>query len=212
MDSKFMKTPQRHSPITFPGRAIRTDPRDNMEIVLEYEDEGEAPWLVDLSHLPKWNLQGENLSSLSPGNLPMPPETLDCTQEANHLITRVKTNWAMIWDLSGRNADRFDDFACTDVTEAYAMLAVIGRHTFAIMEKVTNLDLTDPTRKPPFLQLGPVLHVRTQTVVLDRDSDTPAVIIAAARGYGQCMAEALLEAGAEWNLRPAGESVFTRLI
>lgn len=207
-----MKALLRQSPITFANPALRKQNRNNMEIVLEYEEEGNGPYLVDLSHLPKWDLQGENLSSLAPGGLPMPDQTLDGTLSSNLLVTRVKSNWAMIFDLAGKDLGQFDDFTCTDVSEAYAMVAVIGREAFAVLEKVSSLDLTDPTRKPPFLLLGPVLHVRTQTVVFSRDAENSAVIIAAARGYGQCMADALLTAGAEWGIRPAGENVFTRFL
>lgn len=206
-----METLHRHSPIALPGNPSGIESRQNWQVVLEYEQEGDGPWLVDLSHLPKWDLQGENLERLTPGGLAMPEQTLDCTYEDSLLITRVKSNWAMIWDLSGSPRDPFDDFACTDVTESYSLLAVIGRETFALMEKVSSLDLTDPLNRPPFLLLGPVLHVRSQTVVLARDGLNTAVLIAAPRAYGQNMAKAMLKAGEEWSIRPAGENRFFSL-
>jgi len=35
------------------------------------------------------------------------------------------------------------------------------------------------------------------------------VLIACGRGYGQAMAQALLEEGSEYGLKPGGENVFT---
>ena len=46
-------------------------------------------------------------------------------------------------------------------------------------------------------------------VVLEKDEDNPAVLIACPRGYGQSMAEALLEEGSEYGLTPGGENIFT---
>jgi glycine cleavage system aminomethyltransferase T len=50
--------------------------------------------------------------------------------------------------------------------------------------------------------------VRCQIVVLGEKGDDGAVLIAFPRGYGQSVCEALLDAGIEWGLRPAGETAF----
>ena len=60
--------------------------------------------------------------------------------------------------------------------------------------------------------MGPVLNVRSQVVVMARDVDSSTVLVACPRGYGQSMAEALLEAGAEQGLRPGGEDIFTGMV
>jgi len=108
--------------------------------------------------------------------------------------------------------DFASDYAFTNVTEAYALLALVGPDVLSIMEKVTVLDLFSPDRKPPFLTMGPVLHVRSQVVVLAREVDSSAVLVACPRGYGQSMAEALLDAGKGRGLRPGGEDTFTGMV
>ena len=108
--------------------------------------------------------------------------------------------------------DFADNFAFTNVTEAYALFAILGKEVFSIMEKVSALDLLSPERKPPFLIMGPVLHVRSQVVVLAREVDSSAILVACPRGYGQSMAEALFDAGKEWGLRPGGEDIFTGMV
>jgi hypothetical protein len=156
----------------------------------------------------KWDLQGEALSLLTPGGLSMPPSAGRCVFEKGVLINRVKANWALIWCLAPADPDGFRGFAYTDVTEVYALLGLAGREVFAILEKVTDLDLSDRAKHPPFMELGPVLGVRSQVVVLERGGDRPPrVLIACERGYGQCMADSLLRAGREWGLQPDGSKV-----
>mgnify|MGYP000867238037 CR=1 FL=1 len=53
----------RVGPVFFPG-AVRTEVRNGFEAVLEYENQGPGPWLVDLSHVSKWLIQDRNLSSV----------------------------------------------------------------------------------------------------------------------------------------------------
>jgi glycine cleavage system aminomethyltransferase T len=204
-----MERIRRYSPVTFEHTPARTQERNGWEIVLEYEDEAFGPFLIDLSHIGKWDVQGENLSSIRPAGLVIPEDSEHCAFTESFLVNLIKWNWATIWHFSKDMPDFAGDHAFTNVTEAYALLALVGTDVLSIMEKVTVLDLFSPDRKPPFLTMGPVLHVRSQVVVLAREVDSSAVLVACPRGYGQSMAEALLDAGKEWGLRPAGEDVFT---
>jgi hypothetical protein len=198
----------RESPIAFSQASLRTEARNGWNVVTGYEDEGTGPFLVDLSHLPKWDLQGENLSERRPAGISVPAHSGHCGFEGGLLVNVVKWNWAVIWCFTENPPDFSGERAFTDVTEACALLALMGPEAFSIMEKVTALDLTSPSVKRPFMTLGPVLHVRTQVVVIGHDD--PAILVACPRGYGQSMAHGLLEAGEEFNLRPAGEDRFSK--
>lgn len=202
---------KRYSPIKFEEAPDRIEQRNGWEVVLEYEGQGIGPFLVDLSHIGKWDVQGEDLPSLRPSGLLIPKDSKQCTLTGDFLLNLIKWNWATIWHLSVDIPDFAEEVPFTNVTEAYALLALVGKETFAIMEKVSSLDLLSPERKPPFLILGPVSHIRCQVVVLAKDKDTSAVLVACPRGYGQSLAEAILDAGKEWGLRPSGEDVFTDL-
>ena len=203
---------KRHSPVTFTNAKARTAERHGWEVVLEYQDEATGPFLVDLSHIGKWDVQGENLSSIRPAGLAIPEDSEQCTLTEKYMINLIKWNWATIWHFSQDMPDFAGEYAFTNVTETYALLALLGKEVFSIMEKVTALDLLSPERKPPFLTMGPVLHVRSQLVVLAGEKVQPAVLVACPRGYGQSMAEALLDAGKEWGLRPGGEDIFTGMV
>jgi glycine cleavage system aminomethyltransferase T len=183
--------------------------RNGWEIVLAYEDESAGPFLIDLSHIGKWDVQGEDLSSRRPAGLVIPEGPELCVFTESFFLNLIKRNWATIWHFSRDMPDFAIDFAFTNVTEAYALFALLGKEVFSIMEKVSALDLLSTERKPPFSVLGPVLHVRSQVVVLAREGDLSSLLVACPRGYGQAMAEALLDAGQEWGLRPGGEKLFS---
>jgi glycine cleavage system aminomethyltransferase T len=207
-----MENIKRYSPVTFSHTPARTQERNGWEVVLEYENEASGPFLIDLSHIGKWDVQGESLSSIRPAGIVIPEDSEHCAFTESFLVNLIKWNWATIWHFSQDMPDFAGDFAFTNVTEAYALFALLGKEIFSIMEKVSALDLLSPERKPPFLTMGPVLHVRSQVIVLAREVDSSAVLVACPRGYGQSMAEALLDAGKEWGLRPGGEDIFTGMV
>ena len=207
-----MENIKRYSPVAFYQTPSRTQERHGWDIVLEYEDEATGPFLIDLSHMGKWAVQGENLASIQPAGLDMPKDSEQCIVTNQYLINLIKWNWATIWHFSQDMPDFAGDYAFTNITEAYALLALAGTGVLSVMEKVTALDFHSLDRKPPFLTMGPVLHIRSQVVILARDVDRSVVLVACPRGYGQSMAEALLDAGKEWGLRPGGEDIFTGMI
>jgi dihydrofolate reductase len=194
-----MESRIRYSPVKFPDRAVRTRERNGWEVVLEYKNEGAGPFLVVLSH------------SLRPAGLAIPDDSEQCLLTGDFLLNLIKWNWATIWHFSEDMPDFAGEYPFTNVTEAYALLAIMGRETFSIMEKITPLDLLSPGRKPPFLVLGPVLRIRSQVVVLSRGEESSAVLVACPRGYGQSMAEMILDAGMEYGLIAGGEDLFSRL-
>jgi len=206
-----MESLKRYSPINFTYTPARTQLRNGWEVVLEYKNEGTGSFLVDLTHIGKWDVQGEDLPLLRPAGLAIPEDSEQCLLTGNFLLNLIKRNWATIWHFSGDMPDFADQYAFTNVTEAYALLALICEEAFFIMEKLTSLDLLSPKRKPPFLIIGPVAQIRSQVVVLYGEKSRPAILVACPRGYGQSMAEIILDAGREYGLRPGGEDLFSSL-
>ena len=113
---------------------------------------------------------------------------------------------AIVWQLIGAAPQSPPDAVYTDVTEAHALVALLGKEAFAIMERITPLDLSDPRKAPPFLIQGPVLGVASRVVVVSREGALSGVLISCPRGYGQRVSEAILDAGREWGLRAAGQA------
>jgi glycine cleavage system aminomethyltransferase T len=63
----------------------------------------------------------------------------------------------------------------------------------------------DKNRETPFLYQGPFSHVPCQIVTLSRDKEKSGVVLTCSRGYAKDMVDAILHAGEEFGLKPAGE-------
>lgn len=201
---------KRRSPVSFIVPPVETIRRGGWEVVLAYADEDQGPFLVDLSHRPKWDVQQGDLSAIRPFGLAVPDVPGHCRLENGVLVNRMNPTQASVWILDGDEPEPPPEPFLTEVTDGLCLLALIGAKAFSVMEKVSALDLGTPEKEPPFLVQGPVLHVSCQVVVLGRDAARAAVLIALSRGYGQTMAEALLAAGSDLGLCPGGERAFRR--
>ncbi|MCP4352010.1 MAG: sarcosine oxidase subunit gamma SoxG [Desulfobacterales bacterium] len=205
-----MDTYQRRSPVTFTSPHAETEQRQGWKVVTRYHYEGRGPFLTDLSHRARWDIQDVNLSRIQPLGVAIPDNPGECVFKNGLLISRMNRTQAAAWDIVGEDSpDIPKTFAYTDVTDAFVLLSIVGKETLSIMEKITSLDLASPLNKTPVLLQGPVLHVPCKVVVMGENNNFSGVLIAASRGYAQSIAEAILETGAEWGLRPAGEKVFS---
>jgi hypothetical protein len=204
----MMEMIRRYSPVVFYKKPLQTEMRNGWKVALEYEDEGQGPYLIDLSHITKFDIQNSDLSHMRPGGQIIPEVAGTCNIKDGCAINRLNRTQAVIWFLAGEQASLPAQTDYTDVTEAFALLAIAGHDVFSVMEKITALDLTPRGKQPPLLLQGPVLHIPCQILVPAKD----IVLIAFSRGYAQSMTEAILQAGSPWNLQPAGERVFRNFL
>lgn len=199
---------KRFSPVKFTSQPAETEIREGWEVVLSYAHEGQGPFLVDLSHRPKWDLQGGNLDAVKPWGRDVPVDPGQCNLLDGLLINRMKRTQTAIWNLGAEDLKLPKEIYYTDVTDGLCLLALVGAEALAVMEKVSPLDLASPGKIAPYLVQGPVMHVPCQIVLLDK-RDNMTVLMSFPRGYGQPMAEALMDAGSEYGLCPGGERSFT---
>ncbi|MBW2428028.1 MAG: sarcosine oxidase subunit gamma SoxG [Deltaproteobacteria bacterium] len=198
----------RRSPVTFDSTPAQTEVRDNWKVVLEYEGQGDGPWVIDLSHRVRWDLQDREIDAIQPWALKIPDAPGRCIYENGILINRMNRTQSSIWHLSGEKPDSPDVTAYTDVTDATVFLALIGKNLASITEKLTSLDFFNPLNDPPFLLQGPLSHVPCQCVMLERSPERSAILFTCSRGYARDMVHAVLDAGAEFGLKPAGANSF----
>jgi hypothetical protein len=204
---------QRYSPVTFESRVKESDVRDNWKIVLAYHKEGPGPWLVDLSHKTRWDLQDSQIDDPSRSGLLVPTSPGDCFLTENRLINRMNRTQTAIWHLGVEDMTTLDFNGFTDVTESTVFLALFGPDAFHVAEKLTALDLMDPARTVPFLLQGPLCHVPCQIVILERHADmSGGFVMTCSRGYADSMVQAILDSGQEFGLRPAGETRFVNWV
>lgn len=194
----------RQSPVTFAPGATRQVTWNGWGIVQEFADQGDGPWLVDLSHLPRWDYQHRKLDAQAPLGLQIPSHPGEVLRQGGWLVNRMNSTQVAIWQLD-RSTDKAkpDTPEFTETTEAQCLLAVVGPDTQVVLEHVTNLDLFIPGRPMPFLTQGPVLHIPAQIVTLHSE----CVLVAFSRGYGQTFAEAMLHAASDCSLEPGGEDI-----
>ena len=200
------RTMTRRSPVHLPGRPEQAETRDGWTVVLRYADEGEGPWVVDLSHCRRWDIQGAELEAAAPKGIVLPPAPGAVEITASGIVGRTGMRQAFLWSF-GEGVPAVGP-GCTETTESAACLALLGRDVLQITEKLTSLDLGNPAFKAPFLRLGPFAHVSGQVVVLSSDPVAAAVLVACSRGFGHDLVHTVLHAGEEFGLRPAGESRF----
>ncbi len=205
-----MKNIIRRSPVSFDSRPAKTEMRDNWTVVLEYEAEETGPYVIDLSHSAKWDLQDTNLSQFRPWGVTIPQTPGQCAFQNGILINRMNRTQAACWHLCKTSPQVPEESAYTETTDATLLLALLGKDVFSIMEKVSALDFISPERKTPFLLQGPILHVPCQVVCLEKADENIAVLFTCSRGYGESMVEGILSAGAEFGLRPAGENALNK--
>ncbi len=203
-----MKEIQRVSPVVLKGTPVKTEKRDNWDVVLEYSGETEGPVIVDLSHKPRFDLQDGNVGEKKPFGFDLPQTPGQSVFEKGILANRMNGTQVSLYNLAG-GEDTPDDPGITDVTEATLFIALIGKEVFSFCEKLSALDFEDPNREVPFLFQGPFSHVPCQIVTLCKDGDNSGVVLTCSRGYGRDMIHSILDAGKEFGLAPAGENRFS---
>ena len=200
---------KRYSPVAFQPTPVQLEERNHWQVVLEYQDEGEGPYLVDLSHRTRMDLQSSNLAAIQPFGITIPPVPGQSIFQNGILANRMNRIQASLYHLDGDPMDIPDASEYTIVTEATIFVALIGRAVFSVCEKLSALDFMDFGKKVPFLYQGPFAHVPCQIVTLSRDNEKSGLILTCSRGYGRDMISAILDAGKEFELQPAGETKFT---
>ena len=229
------REPTRRSPVRFDAAPGEVGRRGEWDVVLEYQGEGDptgagsygaaavgaspngggkeggggeqrGPWVVDLSHRLRLDYQDLRIDERRPLGLRVPARPGEVSIEGGLMINRMNRTQVSIWHVGPEPApDTPQKASSTDTTDSHCWLAVVGAETPSVMERVSNLDLFPPGRRPPFLTQGPVLHVACQIVTCGSDG----ALISVGRGYGQTFTDAMLHAAGDIGLRPGGERVFT---
>jgi len=199
----------RQSPVQFGIPPLSTELHDNWTVAMEYENEGDGPWVVDLAHKVRWDLQDHRIDDLKPCDLLVPGTPGGCTFSGEMLINRQNGTQASIFHLGDPAPDMPDFPGFTDVTESTLFLALFGPKLFFMAEKLSNLDFMDPEKEAPFLLQGPFCQVPCQIVTLEKSRENSGgVLLTCSRGYGDSMVHGIFKAGEEFGLRPAGENRF----
>lgn len=188
---------KRKSPVVFPDTG-------NIE-------SGEGPWIADLTHVPKWDIQDGKIGEVSPWDMPIPEKSGECLFREGLLISRMNRTQARVFVLD-ENKDADPGLNCaTQITDGLCLLAIFGKDVFRVMERLTPLEVEIKDREPPYLIQGPVLHIPCQIIRMKGRDDVESVLIAFSRGYGRTMVNAVMETAKECRLKPLGEKKFQEI-
>ena len=95
----------RRSPVAFDSTPAQTEMRDSWNVVLEYENQGDGPWVIDLCHRARWDLQDPKIDAIQPWGLKIPDTPGRCVSGNGVLINRMNRTQSSIWHLSGDKPD-----------------------------------------------------------------------------------------------------------
>ncbi|MHC1742888.1 MAG: hypothetical protein AB9873_07625 [Syntrophobacteraceae bacterium] len=194
---------KRESPVDMGLEPERVVIRDGWEIALSYVGEMRRNdcYVTDLSHVPKWTVQGADLDSRKPAGLSMPGKPRMAVVSEGSLLARLTPTEARLFAFGKERPTPSDPFA-TDVTDGYAALGVVGPKCYAVLSKLSNVDLArDPV---PSVALAPLEDVTCFIAQLEGQGKIPGLVIACARGYGHFLIDVILDAGREFGIAPAG--------
>jgi hypothetical protein len=127
-----MKEIKRYSPVAFKVTPLKTENRDHWDVVLEYHNEGDGPWLVDLCHRTRLDLQTGSLDTRKPFGITIPAKPGQSVLEKGFLINRMNRIQSSIYHLGTDPVEMPKEPEYTDVTESTVFLAIIGEPVFAI--------------------------------------------------------------------------------
>lgn len=194
---------KRKSPLEMGLAPERILEKDGWEIALGYVGEmrHNACFVADLSHVPKWTLQGPDLDTLRPAGMDVPAKVRAAVVSNGTFLVRLGPCEARLMML-GPDQPQMSGFGVTDVTEAYASLAIVGPACYALLSMLSKVDLARDL--VPSAALAPVEDVTCLIAQLRGQGEVPGLVISCARGYGPFLVEAVVDAGREYGIQPAG--------
>jgi len=168
---------------------------------------GENPhnplFVSDLSHIPKVAVQSRHLDGMRLQERPIPSRPGDVAIEKGLVIARLTPSECRLMALGEAEIPQHGP-ECTDMTDAFAALAVVGPRCLEVMSKLSAVDLEKPGNIPPCAAMAPVGEVHSLCIYMKGRRGIPGLIVCVARGYGQYLYRAVTDAGKEWDMTPAG--------
>ncbi|MBW2367371.1 MAG: hypothetical protein JRH15_05760 [Deltaproteobacteria bacterium] len=200
---------KRFSPIRFNAKRDKSVVRNDWEIILSYTGEKEQPALVDLTHIPKWEVQYGESESLPELGFLAPEEPSQAIIAQGLAVCRLTPNRLNIWDFTEGQTWPSGDLL-TDISDGQCLLFLLGDRLSDIMQRLAHLDIDFQKKGRLAFRQGPLLGVPAKFLFLVPDGASPGMLIAAPRGYGQSLVDQILIAGAHFGLGPAGEGAFSK--
>ena len=92
----------RVSPVVFKSTPVKTKDIDNWNVVMEYEKEGDGPFLVDLTHKQRFDFQDSSLAKQKPLGIAIPETPGQSVLDKTVIVNRMNNTQASIYNQIGR--------------------------------------------------------------------------------------------------------------
>jgi hypothetical protein len=137
---------KRESPVRFKAAPQKTEVRDNWTVALEYDDEGQGPWLVDLATRPAGTCRtAKSVSKRC--EMMCRPVPGACTFADDTLVNRMNRTQASIYHLGAAATGACPIFQVYRCHRIHGFRGPVRPQAFSVAEKLTNLDFLDPAQK-----------------------------------------------------------------
>ncbi len=204
-----MITLKKVSPVSLPGNIAKSEERNGYTVVLKYQYENDnGPWIIDLCHRPKYDFQCNGENSGTPG-LALPTAPGNALIEKGWLVSALGTSQFSLIHIGLEEYMLPDEFGFSDLTDGRCLFAIGGKGASKLMEQFTRMNFNDKKLSAPCILQGPMIHTYGQLHILG-EGYNKVFMVNLGRGYAGSVIHAILDAGEPYDLKPAGEDVFTR--
>jgi hypothetical protein len=195
----------RTSPLEVSLQPEETVIRGGYEVALTYLGERGLgyPFLVDISHVPKWILQGRDLEGMQPAGVDIPANPQAASLRKGILAGRLTPHEGWLMAL-GDEIPSFNEPGFTRVTDGYAAMALVGHQVWEVLNKLSPVDMEAPAQEPLCVVQAPVEDVPCLLVKVMAGGAAPGLILCVERAYGPFILGAILDAGREFWIAVAG--------
>lgn len=175
------------------------------QVVSSYMGENpHSPLFVsDLSHIPQYAIQSHHLDSIRPFDSVIPNSPGGVAFRKGIMTARLTPLECRLMALENAGeVQHGPEF--TDMTDAFATLALVGPQCLEVLSKLSPVDLEGSGKSSPRAALAPFEEIPCLFIYLEGRRGIPGLIVSVARGYGRFLLTALRDAGKEWGTTPAG--------
>jgi 4-methylaminobutanoate oxidase (formaldehyde-forming) len=173
---------------------------DDWEIATLYPSPPDANALIDLSHWPTFEVNGPQTAKMLKDLVGAEPAVRSIQTTSDKFIYRLSDRRAIVFCTSPDKTGMRD---AIDVTGGWATLSLIGPDAETILSKITAVDVRRSMLPPETCCQGPLFGVNTLFGRFENRFDLHVCTDSA-----EFFWEVLMDAGAEFGLKPAGTAYF----
>ncbi len=159
-------------------------------------------WVCDLSHRPKAIALGPDIDKDGF------PAVGKARWNKTAWYARLNPNEGYYYDLLGGLHNVKLPESSTDMTDAWALLAIFGPQASSLMGRLVAIDVDSHFKKDPIFLITKAHNAAIQ--IVNMQSEIPGYLMSCERSFGQALYDFCFHGSAKFKTRPAGERDFQK--